>query len=291
MGLFDAKYCSLCGNKLGLLGNTHLADGYLCKNCSSQLSPLLTGTRKRTLNDIRQHLEYREKNAQLLNGFEPDRVFGGRKKIYIDTNSKQFLVTSYTDYRKANADIISFSQVYEVENSVEEDRDEEKYKTADGKSVSYNPPRYTYEYTMKTDISVNSPWFNKISLELSDKEKPVMKWNELYCDLDLQQRSIKSILLGRPLEPAADLSSDNTAVSNNTTTVYNPNSVYTAPVNTNTANTNWNCPKCGSLNNGNFCGNCGCARPTYVCPRCGYTHDYKVLPRFCSNCGCEMNNY
>ncbi len=289
MGLFDPKYCSLCGNKLGLLGNTHLADGYLCKNCSSQLSPLLTNTRKRTLDDIKKHLEYREQNALLLNDFEPTHVFGGRKKIYIDTNSKRFLVTSYNDYRKAGADIIPFSQVYEVENSVREDRDEETYKNADGKYVSYDPPRYTYEYTMKTDISVNSPWFNKISLELSDKERPAGKWNELYTDLDLQQRSIKSILLGKPLEPARDPETGNTILSNNPA-VYPANNTYTAPVNT-SANTDWICPKCGSTNNGNFCGNCGCKRPTYVCPRCGFTHDYKVLPRFCSNCGCELNNY
>ncbi len=39
MGLFDKKYCSICGEKIGLLGNRKLEDGNLCKDCAKQLSP------------------------------------------------------------------------------------------------------------------------------------------------------------------------------------------------------------------------------------------------------------
>ncbi len=31
MGLFDKKYCSICGEKIGFLGNRKLEDGNLCK--------------------------------------------------------------------------------------------------------------------------------------------------------------------------------------------------------------------------------------------------------------------
>lgn len=31
MGLFDKKYCDICGEKIGLLGNRKLEDGNLCK--------------------------------------------------------------------------------------------------------------------------------------------------------------------------------------------------------------------------------------------------------------------
>ena len=30
MGLFDKKYCSICGEKIGFLGNRKLEDGTLC---------------------------------------------------------------------------------------------------------------------------------------------------------------------------------------------------------------------------------------------------------------------
>ena len=39
MGLFDKKYCDICGEKIGLLGNCKLDDGNLCKECAQKLSP------------------------------------------------------------------------------------------------------------------------------------------------------------------------------------------------------------------------------------------------------------
>ena len=39
MGLFDKKYCSICDEKIGLLGNRKLSDGNLCKDCAAKLSP------------------------------------------------------------------------------------------------------------------------------------------------------------------------------------------------------------------------------------------------------------
>ena len=42
MGLFDKKYCDICGEKIGLLGNRKLADGNLCKDCAAKLSPWFT---------------------------------------------------------------------------------------------------------------------------------------------------------------------------------------------------------------------------------------------------------
>lgn len=46
----------------------------------------------------------------------------------------------------------------------------------------------------------------------------------------------------------------------------------------------WTCPKCGTRNTGNFCSNCGTARPAnsvWFCPKCGT----KNTGNFCSNCG------
>ena len=45
----------------------------------------------------------------------------------------------------------------------------------------------------------------------------------------------------------------------------------------------WTCPDCGAENSGNFCGNCGAARPvlTWTCPDCGAQNE----GNFCGNCG------
>ena len=36
MGLFDKKYCDVCGAKIGFLGNRKLEDGNLCKDCAGK---------------------------------------------------------------------------------------------------------------------------------------------------------------------------------------------------------------------------------------------------------------
>lgn len=46
----------------------------------------------------------------------------------------------------------------------------------------------------------------------------------------------------------------------------------------------WTCPKCGSINQGRFCSNCGTQNPALMewsCPKCG-THN---TGNFCSSCG------
>ena len=46
----------------------------------------------------------------------------------------------------------------------------------------------------------------------------------------------------------------------------------------------WTCPKCGSINQGRFCSNCGTQNPAlaeWICPKCG-THN---TGNFCSSCG------
>ena len=62
MGLFDKKYCDICKNKIGLLGNRKLENGNLCKDCAAKLSPWFSDRRNSTVEEIRQQLDYREEN-------------------------------------------------------------------------------------------------------------------------------------------------------------------------------------------------------------------------------------
>ncbi|MBR2770369.1 MAG: SPFH domain-containing protein [Solobacterium sp.] len=46
----------------------------------------------------------------------------------------------------------------------------------------------------------------------------------------------------------------------------------------------WTCPKCGTVNTGNFCGNCGEKKPDsgkWICPKCGKENE----GNFCGQCG------
>ena len=52
MGLFDKKYCDICGEKIGLLGNCKLDDGNLCKECAKKLSPWFEERRHSTVEEM-----------------------------------------------------------------------------------------------------------------------------------------------------------------------------------------------------------------------------------------------
>ena len=97
MGLFDKKYCDICGEKIGLLGNRKLEDGNLCKNCAKKLSPWFTERRHATLDEIKEQLDYREANREAVAAFNTTRSLGGTTKVLIDEDAGKFMVTSARD--------------------------------------------------------------------------------------------------------------------------------------------------------------------------------------------------
>ena len=76
MGLFDKKYCDICGEKIGLLGNRKLEDGNLCKDCAKLLSPWFSDRRRSTVEDIKRQLAYREENRSKASQVRTTRSYG-----------------------------------------------------------------------------------------------------------------------------------------------------------------------------------------------------------------------
>jgi len=168
MGLFDKKYCDICGEKIGLLGNRKLEDGNMCKDCAKKLSPFMTDRRQSTLAEIKEHLAYREANKEKVAAFQATKVVGGETKIYFDENKKQWLVTRLRDWRSENPNIMDFSQVTGCILDIDESKTEIYNERADRIHESFNPPRYEYAYAFKMTIHVSSPWFSEIQFRLDD---------------------------------------------------------------------------------------------------------------------------
>ena len=196
MGLFEKKYCDICGEKIGLLGNRKLEDGNLCKDCAKKLSPFFSDRRNSTVEEIRQQLAYREENERRLADFHPDSTFGRLKKVYVDRAGEKFIVTTATNWRDANPDLISFSQVTGVDTDIHENKKEIYYKDDEVKSKSYNPRRYEYDYEFNVTILVDSPWFDKIELELSSGNRPNSPYTDLYRQYEEQMHTLSDILNG-----------------------------------------------------------------------------------------------
>lgn len=194
MGLFDKKYCDICGEKIGLLGNRKLEDGNLCKDCARKLSPFFNDRRNSTVEEIKQQLAYREENERRLADFHPDSTFGRLKKVYVDRAGAKFIVTTASNWRDENPDLISFSQVTGVDTDIHENKTEIFYSDEEGKRRSYSPRRYEYEYEFNVTIMVDSPWFDKIELELSSGNRPDSPYTDLYRHYEEQQHTLSDIL-------------------------------------------------------------------------------------------------
>jgi hypothetical protein len=167
MGLFDKKFCDVCGEKIGLLGNRKLENGNLCKNCAAKLSPWFNERRHSSLEDIKAQLAYRDENRQAVSAFHTTRSFGKNYKVYLDEDARKFMVTNASRLDEANPDVLDFSQVTGCDLDVDEDRDEIMREGPDGKEVSYNPPRYEYSYDFYITIRVNHPYFDEMRFKLN----------------------------------------------------------------------------------------------------------------------------
>ena len=174
MGLFDKKYCDICGEKIGLLGNRKLENGNLCKNCAKKLSPWFSDRRNSTVAEIKAQLDYREENRKKVAQFRVTKSFGEDKKVLIDETHLWITVTRGGDLSEENPDVIDFSALVDCTMDVSEHHSEIKRDVVgkDGKrtSVSYNPPRYEFSYDFNIIIRVNTPYFNEMKFQLNRNE-------------------------------------------------------------------------------------------------------------------------
>lgn len=171
-GLIKDKNCDICGETIKLLGNRKLEDGNCCKECASKLSPWFDERRHSTVEQIKSQLDYREKNLEEVKNFAITRTIAAdRWSVLLDENARRFILTR--DPRKIgeeNPDVIAFSDITGCRMDVDENRKEIKREVKEGeetKSVSYDPPRYEYEYRFHYIINVNNPYFDVMKFDLN----------------------------------------------------------------------------------------------------------------------------
>ena len=167
MGLFDKKYCDICGSKIGFLGVKKLEDGQMCKDCQKLLSPWFSDRRHSTVEEIKRQLAYREANKEKVAAFHVTRSFGSLYKVLLDDDKKQFIVTRYSDWASNNPDVVDFSALTGCEIKIDEDAEELMTKDADGNKRSYIPPRFEYDYDFRCTLTLNHPYFDDMDFETS----------------------------------------------------------------------------------------------------------------------------
>lgn len=169
MGLFDKKYCDVCGEKIGLLGNRKLGDGNLCKSCASKLSPWFTDRRHSALSDIKNQLADREANRARVTAFRCSEKLGNdAPALYLDEAQGNFAVCYESDWRNGNPDVLPLSAIRGCRYDSQEHRTERKQKDANGNMVSYNPPVFDYSYDFYIVIDMDHPYIDEIKFRVNN---------------------------------------------------------------------------------------------------------------------------
>ena len=175
MGLFDVfkkKDCEICGKEVGLLGYKKLKDGEICKDCVKLLSPWFEERRESTVEQIKAQLAYREQNAKEHENFTISRKIGDEEYyMYIEEENgvpTRFFVTSRSDYKSENPDIIAFKDVISCVTDIQVRDEELKQKNAEGQMVSYRPPRYKHHHDFYIKMEIrNNPYFDDIKFRIN----------------------------------------------------------------------------------------------------------------------------
>ena len=293
MGLFDKKFCNICGEKIGLLGNRKLENGNLCKDCAKKLSPWFSDRRRSTVEDIKEQLAYREENRGRAAQFRITRTYGESWKVLIDEEHRWFTVTRARDLAEANPDILDFDAITGCRVEIDEDRREQMREDSDGKEVSYVPPRYEYSYDFDVIISVRHPYFDEMRFRLNDssvyyepaamQQRPMMgQMGQMQRPMPGRPQPMQRPMMGQPMgmnRMANDVNPENCMeyrkyremgdeiraalqqameIARGGGETPTPMQETSAPM---AAAGPWTCPSCGGQNNGKFCEYCGAPRP------------------------------
>lgn len=184
MGLFEKKYCSVCGGKAGgWLSRCDLAGDkeYMCTDCQEKCSQDLIreGTTKFTPDDMKRHIAYMEMCERIYNDeFEVSDTFdteSGDELIAVDNRHGWWVVNNSEDYG-----IFRLQDIGEVHFAVEsESLDEDEFRgncpsirelreirEAMGPDMPMLPPGGKIE-KMYVDVEMNDhPWINTVRVFL-----------------------------------------------------------------------------------------------------------------------------
>ena len=282
MGLFDKKYCDICGEKIGLLGNRKLEDGNLCKDCAKKLSPWFSDRRRSTVEDIKGQLAYREENREKAAQFRITRSFGEDRKVLLDEDHRWFTVTRARDRAEANPDILDLDAITGCRMDTDESRTELTREDANGKEVSYVPPRYEYSYDFFLVISVRHPYFDEMRFSLNsssvyyEPQKLPQRAPMSHAPMDRPSGRPKMISTGRiDPEDCAEyrkyrqmgdeicqaLEQARSGGKQPAGAAPEENIIMREAAQDIPAAGPWTCPACGGANTGRFCEYCGSPRP------------------------------
>ena len=229
---------------------------------------------------------YREENREKAAQFRTTRSFGEDWKVLLDEDDRWFTVTRARDLAEANPDILDFDAITGCRMDIDESRTELTREDADGKDVSYVPPRYEYSYDFFLVISVRHPYFDEMRFSLNsssvyyEPQKLPQRAPMSHAPMDRPSGRPKTINASRvDPEDCAEyrkyrqmgdeicqaLEQARSGGKQPAGAAPEENAVMREAAQDIPAAGPWTCPACGGANTGKFCEYCGSPAPD-SCP-------------------------
>jgi len=164
MSLFGKKKCCNCNENIVAVYKKKLPCGLLCEKCNHKLSPFVKSTRFLNQSILKQHMEYREENSRLLEKFQITRIIGEKERLVIDDKNKLFLITANDKWANRQPDVLHFEQVTGFDRFIE--AIESVNYSGGSKKAFDDSVNYNFIFT----LTVDSPWFDVISLQINKEE-------------------------------------------------------------------------------------------------------------------------
>ncbi|MEE1281254.1 MAG: DUF4428 domain-containing protein [Acutalibacteraceae bacterium] len=168
------KNCVVCKDKASILTRIRLNDGFLCNDCAKKCSEHLDDYDEITAEDIRKHLEYREKNklSKSLTEFKPTLTLGEYEILKIDEKHRTWLLDTGKRLKNENPDIFYLSQITDVlfvrkKELLNQYKENKESKSKLIKFLNRKNRWPLYGYWFYVVIKVNHPYFSEISMRVN----------------------------------------------------------------------------------------------------------------------------
>lgn len=168
------KNCAVCKDKASILTRIKLNDGFLCIDCARKCSEHLDDYDEITAEEIKKHLEYREKNknSKTLTEFKPTLTLGEYEILKIDEKHRTWLLDTGKRLKNENPDIFCLSQITDVTFERKKELLNQYNENANSNSFLrklFNRKNLwpLYGYWFYVIIKVNHPYFSEISMRIN----------------------------------------------------------------------------------------------------------------------------
>ncbi|NLA71642.1 MAG: DUF4428 domain-containing protein [Clostridiaceae bacterium] len=199
MALFERKICDICGAKCGLLGGKKVKDGRLCSDCAKKQSPYLTSRKNFTVEEMKQHLDDRAKNMEIIEAFDPTRTIGSSLKLYLDDDRGLWFVTKARRYQDVNPDVFTADQVLgarvDIVKSTRIETLEPAEPARDGKPAKPAKTKEVTEYNFFVLLDVSHPWVNQMRLQVNNSSIAGGVYHPDYKEADRDANEIVNALV------------------------------------------------------------------------------------------------